>query len=383
MNLPIHRRQIQVLTFLDAQMSHFGVTLRTTFSGYFFPEGEKLQRFRASHAFGETPKPLRNMTRSGFSVLIPRLVVFCFCLTLAFFITSCGGSGISRSTSKITVNITPPTAVVGLGATVQFTCLESGNANTNVTWEVDQVVGGDTTVGTISRTGLYTAPNTFSTPSTVTVSCIAQANGTSTANVPVTLSSGVTVSVSPLSVNLQFGQTQQFTASVNGSSNSAVTWQAGGVSGGNSTYGTISSSGLYTAPATATITPVAVTVTAVAQVDASKFGTASVTVHGGIAVSVAPGSAIIPTLGSQQFTATVTGSSSTGVTWEVNGVAGGSSKTGTISASGLYTAPSSVPTTVSNGKSVVASVSVAAVSQADSSAQGNVTVTIQSRNQGS
>src|SRR5271168_2270075 len=44
-----------------------------------------------------------------------------------------------------------------------------------------------------------------------------------------------------------------------------------------------------------------------------------------------------------QFTATVTGASSSAVTWQVNGVAGGSSTTGTISTSGLYTAPSSLP----------------------------------------
>jgi hypothetical protein len=47
--------------------------------------------------------------------------------------------------------------------------------------------------------------------------------------------------------------------------------------------------------------------------------------------------------GTAQFTATVTGGTSTAVTWQVNGVAGGSAATGTISASGLYTAPSTLP----------------------------------------
>ena len=44
-----------------------------------------------------------------------------------------------------------------------------------------------------------------------------------------------------------------------------------------------------------------------------------------------------------QLTATVTNTSNTAVTWQVNGVAGGSSATGTISATGLYTPPATIP----------------------------------------
>ena len=47
--------------------------------------------------------------------------------------------------------------------------------------------------------------------------------------------------------------------------------------------------------------------------------------------------------GTAQFTATVTGGANTSVTWQVNGVAGGSPDTGTISPAGFYTAPSTVP----------------------------------------
>jgi hypothetical protein len=182
---------------------------------------------------------------------------------------------------------------------------------------------------------------------------------------------------------LQFAQTQQFSAAVSGSSNTAVHWQAGGVSGGNSNYGTISSSGLYTAPSKAAITPFAVTISAVAEADTAKSGTASVTVHGGFAVAVTPEAATVSTFGLKQFAATVTGTSNTGITWEVNGVVGGSRRTGTISTTGLYSAPNSVPTAPSNSKSVTSTVVVSAVSQADSAAQGNATVTVQARQQGS
>ncbi len=87
-----------------------------------------------------------------------------------------------------------------------------------------------------------------------------------------------------------------------------------------------------------------------------------------ITVSIAPTSANVRAGQQQTFTPTVTGTSNTSVTWEVNGVAGGSSATGTISISGVYTAPGSVPSTNT--------VSVEAVSAADSSAQGTSNVTI-------
>jgi uncharacterized protein (DUF1800 family) len=47
--------------------------------------------------------------------------------------------------------------------------------------------------------------------------------------------------------------------------------------------------------------------------------------------------------GTAQFTATVTGGTSTAVTWQVNNVTGGSSASGTISSTGLYTPPAVLP----------------------------------------
>jgi uncharacterized protein (DUF1800 family) len=46
-----------------------------------------------------------------------------------------------------------------------------------------------------------------------------------------------------------------------------------------------------------------------------------------------------------QLTATVTGETNTSVTWQVNGISGGSSAVGTISAAGLYTPPTAIPAT--------------------------------------
>ena len=94
-------------------------------------------------------------------------------------------------------------------------------------------------------------------------------------------------------------------------------------------------------------------------------------------VSVSPSAANVANFGTQQFTASVNGSQSTAVTWEVNGVAGGSQSVGFISTSGLYVAPGSVPTK-SDGKggSITTTVTVSAVSQVNSAASGTAIVTV-------
>jgi hypothetical protein len=61
-----------------------------------------------------------------------------------------------------------------------------------------------------------------------------------------------------------------------------------------------------------------------------------------VSVSVAPTTASVKAGATQQFSATVTGSTAT-PTWSVNGIGGGNSTVGTVSASGLYTAPAAVP----------------------------------------
>jgi|GEM_PF-762681 len=87
----------------------------------------------------------------------------------------------------------------------------------------------------------------------------------------------ILVTISPAAVTLAVNSTQQFSASVSGASNTAVTWSVNGVTGGNSTVGTIAVSGLYTAPG-AVPSPSTVTVTAMSQANASESASASVTI---------------------------------------------------------------------------------------------------------
>ena len=294
----------------------------------------------------------------------------------------------STTTSTITINLHPDvTTIVPLGTTLQFTADVSGNSNISLTWQVNGIDGGNSTVGTISSKGLYTPPTEVPNPSQVTVTAVSNANTSDTSSVGVVITSGVTVSVSPAAIDSLVGKTQQFTATVAGNSNTAVTWAVAGIAGGNATVGTISTQGIYTAPATLTSAPQSVAVTATAAVDATKSASASVTLHDNLSVTLSPGSASVQTFGQQQFTATVAGSSNANFSWQVNGVTGGNSSLGSIT-EGLYTAPNHVPTTslttgvnlASGGRKTVP-VTITAIYQADSYFSASSVVTVTSPNQ--
>ncbi|MGC2002661.1 MAG: hypothetical protein WA658_22595, partial [Candidatus Acidiferrales bacterium] len=187
----------------------------------------------------------------------------------------------------------------------------------------------------------------------------------------------ITVTVQPTAANVALGQSQQFQASVIGASNGAVSWSVNGFAGGNSTSGTVSSSGVYTAPATLP-SPATVTVTAVSQADPQASGSSAVTLlQTSIAVSVAPQTASVPTGGAQVFTATVSGTSSSGVTWSVNGITGGNSANGTVTVTSAttatYTAPADLPTT--NPASIHATAG-ALVASASATIVSSVTVSV-------
>ncbi len=92
---------------------------------------------------------------------------------------------------------------------------------------------------------------------------------TSLDNVFTTPTAAISVSVSPTTATVTSGGTEQFSAQVTNTSNTAVTWSA--------TSGTVSTTGLFTAPTvTATKT---VTITATSVADNTKSASATVTVN--------------------------------------------------------------------------------------------------------
>ncbi len=188
----------------------------------------------------------------------------------------------------------------------------------------------------------------------------------------------VMVQVSPLSQTVALQGTAQFFAGVTGATDTTVTWQVDGVTGGNSVCGTISTNGLYTAPSalpattacagstststacntttngTITLNSGCVLISAVSNANAAATGTAGVTLTSGVTLTVTPsGSATMGTGEKLSFIATVTGSTNLNVSWFVNNVQGGNSTLGTINSTtvgngrlanaAIYTAPSPAP----------------------------------------
>ena len=101
-----------------------------------------------------------------------------------------------------------------------------------------------------------------------------------------------------------------------------------------------------------------------------------------IRVLVSPSSPTVRNFGTQQFSAAVSGTSNTAVTWSVHGTPGGSLQFGFISSTGLYFAPGGVPTkSDGSGGVTITTVTVAAVSQANPSASGSTMVTLLPANQ--
>src|SRR6516225_2999029 len=130
---------------------------------------------------------------------------------------------------------------------------------------------------------------------------------------PMKVNVTVTPNASPVIVGVNL--TQQFTASVSGSSNQAVTWSVSGSSCTGSACGTISSTGLYTAPSSVPVMP-AVTVTAASQVDTKQFRKVTVRIVD-ILVAVLLSSSMVPLNGTRQFTAQ--SSPAAPVTWTISG----------------------------------------------------------------
>jgi hypothetical protein len=184
----------------------------------------------------------------------------------------------------ISVTLSPEVATLATGASQSFNATVSNSANTDVIWTIDGSAAGNATVGTLVGNGLgitYTAPSAPGDHLLVATSA-ADPTKSATSTVTVVVPNSVTsVAVSPATLSLNTGATNQFSATVagTGSYSSAVTWTA--------QKGTISSAGLYTAPTTSGSD----VVTATSVQNLSKLATATVSV-----LAVAPTTPVITAL---------------------------------------------------------------------------------------
>jgi hypothetical protein len=106
-----------------------------------------------------------------------------------------GGGSTTPSVTSVTVNPTHAemSAAGAVATTQQFNAnvTVTGGAASAVTWSVNGIVGGNSSVGTITANGLYTPPSTFLNPTTVTATSTADTSKTGTALVTVTDLAGI------------------------------------------------------------------------------------------------------------------------------------------------------------------------------------------------
>ena len=323
--------------------------------------------------------------------------VHLFCLATLFVSAliecACGRTSSSPATppANIVVNISPSTVSVPAGGAQVFTTDVSGAGG--VTWSVNEIPNGNSTVGTIvatsSTTALYTAPASVPSPAAVTVTAATAADASESASASVTITCVSANSISPPSATVGLGQTQAFTGSFCLAAGASIAWDVNGIAGGNATLGTIATTApntaLYTAPADLpSSNPVTIHATAsVAAGGDPATAFATVTIASDISVSISPPTATLSLGQRASFTPTVANASDTTVNWSVNGVPNGNGTVGQVCQSGTnpcvapagpasggvdYLAPTSAP--ASNPVTLVAT------SHADPSRSGTAMVTI-------
>ncbi|MCX6630207.1 MAG: hypothetical protein NTW28_21525, partial [Candidatus Solibacter sp.] len=163
----------------------------------------------------------------------------------------------SNAKASVTIQLTPSSIVVtpgtvslAAGGSTQFSATGGG---AGYVWSISPQTGS------IDQNGLYVAPGSIASTQTVTVTATSSADDTvsGTAKITLTPAPTVSVTVTPTAVTLAPGQAQQFGATVANAASNAVIWSI------TPATGSIDQTGVYTAPATITVTA-KVTVTATA-----------------------------------------------------------------------------------------------------------------------
>jgi hypothetical protein len=116
--------------------------------------------------------------------------------------TAAANPACSPAAPAVEVAVCPVAAQVVVGSGTQnYSASLANTTDAVVTWEVNGVPGGNATVGTISSTGVFTAPASMPTGATETITAVADANATVTASSILTLAATASVTVTPASTS--------------------------------------------------------------------------------------------------------------------------------------------------------------------------------------
>jgi uncharacterized protein (DUF1800 family) len=256
------------------------------------------------------------------------------------------------------VTVTPKDARLIPGASKDF------NSSASANWFVNDIAGGNSSVGQVNAAGRYIAPAVVPANNIVTLKAVSKANSTRTGTATITLLQQ-TASIRSVSPSRPAaGKEVELTVTATGFLATAkvqingMAWPttASPSAGTLKAKGTFPAAGVYAltilnpGPGSTMSDPFNLTVTAPDPPPAA------------VTVSVTPGAATVALAATRQFTATVSNSSNTMVTW--------SATAGSISSTGLYTAPAAMPASPP--------VTVRATSSADTTKFATATVTLQS-----
>ena len=197
--------------------------------------------------------------------------------TTATTSSSSSSSTCSDPVTGISIAVSPVTISLNVASTTQFFGAVAGGTNSIITWQVNGILGGNDTIGRIDSNGFYHSPATVPSPATVNVTAVSFEDPKLSATAVATIVPPATVTISPTSSTLTSGtaNTKAFTSTVTGAPTTNVNWYVNGVLGGNSAFGTINSSGVYTAPLTP---PTGSTVTITVASNDFPLATANATV---------------------------------------------------------------------------------------------------------
>jgi hypothetical protein len=284
----------------------------------------------------------------------------------AVLTTGCGGGSPAETlTPTVTVSISPDSASLLTGQTSTFTATVTGSSDKSVTWAVNGVAGGTSTLGTITAAGLYTAPDTPPSPNAVTVKATSTVDSSASDSATVTISNPAPTLSAISPTNLAAGSSDTtITLTGSGFARQSVV-EASSTSLATSFVSDTQLAAVAPSTLLATAGTLSITV-----VNPSPGGGTSATslLTVSITVSVSPATQSVNVNQTQQFTATVAGTTDQSVAWSVEGAVGGNTTIGTITASGLYTAPATPPSPNS--------ISVTATSAADPARSATATVTV-------
>ena len=284
----------------------------------------------------------------------------------------------------MSVTVTPGSASVVLGASQTFVATVTNASNTSVTWSVNGVAGGTAASGTISATGVFTAPADLPASAAAQITATSVADASKSATVTATIASDIVIAVTPGTAGVLLGAAQSFHATLrsSGHPDTSVRWSISGAAC-PSACGTLDANGNYTAPPILP-SPASVTITAQSMADPSKQTSAGVTINSSFSLQLsAPG--VVGPEGSAVVAATLTpvpGSNpSTVLQWSLagSGCSGASCgvltvvTTQPIGGGAVSTATYTAPPTPPNPNVVT----IAVIPQADPSKKAQAAVTIQ------